>query len=330
MAMLKTVAQKDWRITLEREFSLVHKTGGVASFNETRAFADLLNKMKDRIEKLDGIDEECGANSVEIKFPLVRRQDIAPVVRSFRSAVNGLAEAMALSIIWTDQRSSNMVEMHPDPAHQPVFFPGLEDTWLYTNAMHIHFEIPRKVSPHMYTQMNVIAPWFVMNTADGQYDRLNAISRMANKAGDLYLPHDLRTEAEYYEFCALAWENFRKGIPAMGNSDLVLSEFNAWNKQKIFHQARIRPDFELPNGNISLEFRPMAGVADTEKEIKVCEAAVYAFWEGLDVPRMPITEELRQFYLNPTKDSVAYAIAREFVQEAYFKYTGSYINDHGT
>jgi len=323
--MLKAVAQKEWRITLEREFSLVRKTGGVASFKETRAFAALLGKMKDKIEKLNGIDEECGANSIEIKFPLIRRQDIAPVVQSFKSAVNELAETMAFSVIWTNQRPSDMVEMHPDPAHQPVFFPGLEDTWLYTNAMHIHFEIPRNVSPYMYNQMNAVAPWFVMNTAEGEYDRLNAISRMANQAGDLYLPQDIHTEADYYELCASAWEKFRKGIPAMKNADLVLSEFNAWNKQKIFHQARIRPDFELPNGNISLEFRPISGVADTEKEIMICEAAVYAFWESIDLPRIISMDEVRPFYLHPTKESEAYAVAREFVQGTYFKNTRSYI-----
>jgi hypothetical protein len=325
MAMLKTVAQKEWRITLEREFALVRKTGGVASFKETRAFAALLGKMKGKIEKLGEIDEECAANSVEIKFPLIRKQDIAPVIRSFRSAVNELAETMAFSVIWTDQRPSDRVEMHPDPAHWPVFFPGLEDTWIYTNAIHIHFEIPKKVSPHMYNQMNAVAPWFVMNTADGEYDRLDAVSRMAKKAGGLYLPQDLRTEAEYYAFCASVWENFRKGIPAMDNSDVVLSEFNAWNKQKIFHPARIRPDFELPNGNISLEFRPMAGVADTEKEIRICEAAVYAFWAGLDAPRVPIREELRQFYFNPSRDSLAYDTAKDLVERAYYKNTCSSI-----
>lgn len=327
MATLKAIAQKDWRITLEREFALVHEKGGVASFKETRAFADSLGKIKDRIEKLGGIDEECGANSIEMKFPLIRRQDIASVVRSFRSAVNELAETTALFVIWTDQRLLDIVEMHPDPAHQPVFFPGLEDTWLYTNAMHIHFEIPKGVSAHMYSQMNAVAPWFVMNTADGEYDRLDAVSRMAKRAGDLYLPQDLGTEAEYYEFCASAWENFRKGIPGMKNAGLVLDEFNKWNKQKIFHQARIRPDFELPNGNISLEFRPMAGVSDTEKEILLYDAAVYAFWEGLDSARMPPTEALRQFYLRPSKDSLTYMIAQDLVQEAYFKNTGSYINE---
>ncbi|MEW6722419.1 MAG: hypothetical protein AB1324_04100 [Candidatus Micrarchaeota archaeon] len=268
------------RISIEREFSL-WKGGRPAHRHETDRFKEMLDSRADRIG-ISCVDKEVAHNSVEAKFSLIGRENIAEALRALRAGVEGIARPRGLDVCWTNQ------PVHDSEGHNEYFttmaFAGVRRELVHANSLHIHFETDPEIAVHAYRQLNALAPSFmkISSMLGGGMGRLDITGAMAREFGELMLPQDFRGIADFQAYLGrmsasvgarMAREGTEGGARAMfprmypDGGPLLLTP------DKVFSPARIRPDLRLPNGNISVEFRAIDGIRSLDDELGVAALA---------------------------------------------------------
>lgn len=327
--MEKIRFEKVKRVSIEREFALTDKNKKPLSRVDTAAFVKKLELEKDRIEHISEFDMEISINGVEMKFALISPQDVRSVVLSARNVVNEVTEKEGLIPNWRNQDLPYPKEYY-NGCFLTYAFPELINAFILTNSTHLHFEISKSDVFHAYRQMNCLVPWFMVHSKETKgYDLFDAARKRTKFMKELYLPQRFDSDEDYQRFVLSSSKFIEDKLKNMGSweiiSDSELFDRNSLclRPKGIFHQARIRKDLELPNGNISLEFRPISGVEDPLKEIILIEAAICAFEEALKRPgEINELDKVRSFYKTFDSSNGAYTPARDFIHYAYLKNMG--------
>jgi hypothetical protein len=328
--MEKTRFEKVKRVSIEREVALLNRNKKPISRTDTAAFVRKLESMKDSIENLSELDMEVAINAFEMKFSLISPQKAGPTLLLARKAVDELAETEGLIARWTNQD-----QPYPKEYYNGCFltyaFPELINGFILTNSTHLHFEIGKSDVFHAYNQMNCLVPWFMVHSReDAGYDMFEAARKRISFMKELYLPQRFDSDDDYQRFILSGSKFIEDKLRGMGSWDSNISDSELFDRSTlclrpkgIFHQARVRKDLELPNGNISLEFRAISGVEDPAKEILLIEAAICAFEEALKRPdEINGLDRVRSFYETFDIGNGAYSIAEQFVHKAYYTNMG--------
>ena len=326
--MEKVNFEKVKRVSIEKEFALLDKDRKPISRLATDSFIRKLEAMKDRIENLSEIDTETAVNAVEMKFSLIAPQKVRPTMLSARKAVSELAEKEGLVPRWANQDPCFTEEYNG--CFITYTFPELINGFIFTNSTHLHFEIEPSDVIHAYNQMNCLVPWFMANSREGiGYDLFEATRKRVDFMEELYLPQRFGSDEDYQAFILKGSKFIEKRLRRMGGWENI-SDMSSFDKKTlcllpkgVYHQARIRKDLVLPNGNVSLELRAIAGIEDPMKEIILIHAAICAFEEALKRPEeINQLDKVRSFYETFDTGNGAYTPAREFIHYAYLKNMG--------
>jgi hypothetical protein len=268
------------RISVEREFSL-WKDGRPACRRETDRFKELLDSRAGSYG-ISCVDKEVAHNSIEAKFSLIGREDLAEALRSLRAGVEETARPCGVVPCWTSQ-PAHMWEGHNE-YFTTLAFPGVIRELVHANSLHIHFETDPEIAIHAYRQLNALAPAFmkISSMLGGGMSRLDITASLVREFGELMLPQVFRGMADFQGYLgrmsgAVGARMALEGTEGRGRSmfprmypdggPLLLTP------DKVFSPARIRPDLRLPNGNISVEFRAIDGISSLDEEIGVAALA---------------------------------------------------------
>jgi hypothetical protein len=321
------------RISIEREFALWRRGPQRPLSREgTQRFMQLLRRAKNRIPGLSEVDGEVAHNAAELKFSLINTEGAAELLSSARSAVQELGEREGLTPIWSNQPE------HTYEGHNEFFttlaFPELIRTFVNTNSTHIHFEIEPEMAFHAYRQLNALAPWFMVDACDIEETvRMMEITQERTAVfGELFLPQELHTMEDYEQFILQESATVHRRLGRIGRLETAREQFPAMFREgrvrlsddKVFSQARVRPALELPNGNISVEFRPMNGIKNADYEAFILNVAIWVFEEALGEGEISSMRSVVEFCSHQSTNSPAYRRAEEFVQEVVRSRTGRY------
>ncbi|MCX6774285.1 MAG: hypothetical protein NTY68_04815 [Candidatus Micrarchaeota archaeon] len=320
--------EKVKRVSIEKEFALLDKNKMPISRLATNNFMRKLEAMKDKVENLSELDTETAVNAVEMKFSLLQPKMVSSTLLSARKAVNELAEAEGLMVRWANQDQYFTDEYNG--CFITYTFPELINGFIFTNSTHLHFEIAKEDVIHAYNQMNCLVPWFMVHSRENiGYDLYEATRKRVAFMEELYLPQRFGSDEDYQRFVFNGSRFIENRLKKTGGWQNI-SNCESFDKSKlcllpkgIYHQARIRKDLELPNGNISLELRAIAGQEDPMKDIILIEAAICAFEEALkrkeEINRL---DKVRSFYQTFDSSNGSYTPARDFIHYAYLKNMG--------
>ena len=321
------------RISIERELALWRRGPQRPLSREgTQRFMQLLRRAKNSIPGLSEVDGEVAHNAAELKFSLISREGAAELLSSARSAVQQLGEREDLTLIWSNQ-PEHIYEGHNE-FFTTLAFPEVIGNYVVTNSTHIHFEIEPELAFHAYRQLNSIAPWFVVDACDiEEAARMVRITRERSAAfRGIFLPQDLRSMEDYKEMVLRESAIVQERLAQAGRLEAAMERFPAMfsegrallSDDKILSQARVRPSLELPNGNISVEFRAINGIKDAAYESFIMNVAVWAFEDALREGEISSMGSVAEFCTSPSTNSLAYCRAEEFIQEVIRSRTGRY------
>ncbi|MEW6036036.1 MAG: hypothetical protein AB1529_05465 [Candidatus Micrarchaeota archaeon] len=272
------------RISMEREFSL-WKEGRPLHRGEMDRFRSALESRAAAIG-ISCIDREVAHNSVEVKFSLIDKASFADKLSSLRAGVEDISGSLGVRPCWTNQPA------HAYPGHNEYFttlaFPGTVDALVHANSLHVHFETPTEVAVHAYRQMNALAPWFMTMSSmlGGGRGRLEMTGTLAREFGELILPQDFRSMADFSDFMERMSLMMRARMAREGTEAAAMAMFPRMfpdggpltlTPDKLFSPARIRPDLRLENGNISVEFRAIDAIASLEEETHMVGLAIAVY-----------------------------------------------------
>ena len=272
------------RISIEREIAL-WRGGRPLPRQETDRFKSLIEKHKESIG-VSAVEREVATNSLEVTFSLIRRSSFRERLYALRSEVGELARSEGVEICWTNQ------PRHTPEGHNEFFttmvFPSLVNTFTHANSLHIHFETEPSEAVTVYRNMNALAPSFMVRSSaqGGGVCRLGMAAEFTRVFGELALPQHITSVQEYAEYMVRMSREMEMMMATEGTlakAALVFPKmFDSEGRlsltpDKIFHPARIRPDMELSNGNISLEFRAIDAIADVAVEADMVDRAIDAY-----------------------------------------------------
>lgn len=271
------------RISIEREFSLT-RGGKPLGAKETAHFRGLIEGRMGRIG-ISAVDKEVALNSIEVKFSLIGRGEYRMRLAELRNGTEQLAVENGVSVCWTNQAS------HRPAGHNEYFttiaFPHLVNTFVHANSTHIHFEVSPEEALRAYSGLNAVAPYFLLLSAKngGGMSRLEMVDAFAAEFGPLFHCPSFGRFEDYERHLSDMSRYLHERMLREGTIRKAMEQFPrmfregqlALTPDKIFSFARIRPDLRLPNGNISVEFRPIDGIASLYAEQDIVGKAIGAF-----------------------------------------------------
>lgn len=271
------------RVSLEREFSL-WRQGRPLSRAEAGRFKDRVEARKDDMG-ISCLDSEVAVNSLEAKFSLIEKKSCALHLRRLRRGVEQLAGEEGVKICWTNQPPHSAVVYNE--YFTTIVFPRTVNSMIHTNSLHMHLEVEPENAVHAYKEMNLLAPSIIRESTarGGGYERNSMIADLVMELGEMFLPQDIMSMDDYSRYMERMSVETERRMQREGTLVKAIVQYPHMfpdgrlrlTPDKIFHPARLRPDLELPNGNISLEFRAIDGVGNVADEIRIAERVINAF-----------------------------------------------------
>ncbi len=312
------------RLSIERELS-IYRNGKPANEQEV---IRVMQRLKDSLENLGGIDREVSANTIEMKFPFIKIGEAHKVVENYREQVERITREENLRPEWGNQNyNGETVEFFTTA----VFRESIE-FFKDMNALHIHFEVSEEEAIKLYRGLNVLGIYYLANSSA---ERIRKTSLIIDSLRELIIPKDIRSMDDFREHLKEVSRFFQKRFEKLSKEEQERIR-NRYKENfvdgnlfvgcdKVFNIARIRSKLRLPNGNISLEFRGIDGQREKEKELKMVKNTVdvaLLLKEGVDLMSLAGIEGIESFYENLKKGIVdktnkAYLIGEEFMRGLY-------------